>query len=332
MSTAFQLHQNGRNLICKNQDVIYDGVYVFTNQREVRKTALMMPPATPVTWVSVYGSITVSQIGKENPNGGMNEAGLVVEQTTLWQTQYPSADERPALNELQWIQYMLDTCQSVQEVLVAAAKIRIDQNTSKLHYLVSDRSGDYAIIEFLHGKMHIYRESDFYPVMTNSPYAPAIDDIKAGRNDWSGCDEYERNSLERLQVVMEKIDVKEEDCNPIVFAFEVLTAARRNDTVFSLVYDQEFLQIHATTNRNQANKTIPLADFDFSKESPALATDLQLLQPKSIRDQFEPFTTAFNYQVIHSFFRDPTLTSLFKWEITDEMLSFLAQYPESLVK
>lgn len=44
MSTAFQINQNGEYLVCKNQDVIYDGVYLFTNQRGVRKTALMMPP------------------------------------------------------------------------------------------------------------------------------------------------------------------------------------------------------------------------------------------------------------------------------------------------
>lgn len=36
----------------------------------------------------------------------MNEAGLVVEQTTLWSTLYPGADERPAVNELQWIRYL----------------------------------------------------------------------------------------------------------------------------------------------------------------------------------------------------------------------------------
>jgi len=35
MSTAFHILQNGINFVCKNQDVIYDGVYLFTNQRGI---------------------------------------------------------------------------------------------------------------------------------------------------------------------------------------------------------------------------------------------------------------------------------------------------------
>ena len=34
MSTAFQINQNGEYLVCKNQDVIYNGVYLFTNWGE----------------------------------------------------------------------------------------------------------------------------------------------------------------------------------------------------------------------------------------------------------------------------------------------------------
>lgn len=84
--------------------------------------------------------MTVSQVAKEMPNGGINEAGLVVEQTTLWTSVYPEALERPAIGELQWIQLMLDTCTSVNEVIGAAGQVRIINPMSRLHYLVCDQA------------------------------------------------------------------------------------------------------------------------------------------------------------------------------------------------
>lgn len=65
MSTAFHVQHQKLNAVCKNQDVIYDGVYLFTNQRGLRKKALMQPPAQPASWTSLYGSLTISQLGKE---------------------------------------------------------------------------------------------------------------------------------------------------------------------------------------------------------------------------------------------------------------------------
>ncbi|MGE7921142.1 linear amide C-N hydrolase [Viridibacillus sp. NPDC093762] len=329
MSTAFQIKQNGDYFVCKNQDVIYDGVYLFTNQRGVRKTALMMPPTHPASWVSAFGSLTVSQIGKENPNGGINEKGLVVEQTTLWQTEYPASDVRPAINELQWIQYLLDTCSTVQEVLEAAPSIRIDQSTSKLHYLIADRSGNRAIIEFLNGKMTLYKGDLVIPIMVNSPYEEALKEIESGKTNWSDCDEYQKNSMQRLLTVSKRMQENSNHVDVIDFAFEVLNSAKREDTVFSLVYDINRMEVHAYTNRNTERKTIKMVDFDFANGSLSQSVDLQRLRAKNVTEQFETYNTEFNHNAVNSFFRNPTLTAIFKWEISDEMIQFLARYPDS---
>lgn len=329
MSTAFQINQNGDYFVCKNQDVIYDGVYLFTNQRGVQKTALMMPPTQPATWVSAFGSLTVSQIGKENPNGGINEKGLVVEQTTLWQTEYPASDVRPAINELQWIQYLLDTCSTVQEVLEAAPSIRIDQSTSKLHYLIADRSGHRAIIEFLNGKMTIYKGKLILPVIVNSPYEEALKEIESGKTNWADCGEYQENSMQRLLTVSKRMQENSNHVDVIDFAFEVLNSAKREDTVFSLVYDINRMEVHAYTNRNTERKTIKMVDFDFDNGLLSQSVDLQRLRAKNVTEQFETYNTEFNHNAVNSFFRNPTLTAIFKWEISDEMIQFLARYPDS---
>ncbi len=259
----------------------------------------------------------------------MNEAGLVVEQTTLLETEYPSITGLPTVNELQWIQYMLDTCQSVQEVLKAAHTISIGQNTSKLHYLIADRNGNCAIVEFINGTILVHHEELKYPLITNSPYKMACQEIEAGIIAWRDQAEYEQNSMLRFLTVVNRLKSSGNFENSIPWGFEVLSAARREDTVFSLVYDQSCLQIHMATSLDSNRRSISFTDFDFTNNTRAQATDLQGLCSTGENVKFEEYTTDFNYQAVHSFFRDPLLTSYFQWKITDEMIHYLAHYPES---
>jgi choloylglycine hydrolase len=41
---------------------------------------LPTPGEKPLTWVATYGSVSFNQNGRELPCGGINEAGLVIEQ------------------------------------------------------------------------------------------------------------------------------------------------------------------------------------------------------------------------------------------------------------
>ncbi|WP_110931266.1 carcinine hydrolase/isopenicillin-N N-acyltransferase family protein [Paenibacillus bouchesdurhonensis] len=154
-------------------------------------------PGRPAVWRANYGSVTLSQVGRELPNGGINEAGLVVEQTTLWETEYPSPDHGSAVGELQWIQILLDSCGTVTQALEAASQIRISQGTSKLHFLLADRSGDWAVIEFLEGEMIIHKGEGLPSVLVNSLYKRGL----KAPNSKTQATRYERNSLERMQKV-----------------------------------------------------------------------------------------------------------------------------------
>lgn len=200
MSTTVYMNQTGVRLLGKNQDVPYDGAYLFTNHRGIAKSALVMPPNRPMEWVSKYGSITISQVGKEMPNGGMNEAGLVVEQTTFWQSSYPHDQNQPAIGELQWIQLMLDTCASVQEVKDKAGRVMIVNPTSRLHYMACDQIGGCAIFEFANGVLSIYEGEELpMPVMANTSYPKAIRDWKDYDGKWRvEYGDYEQNSMERF--------------------------------------------------------------------------------------------------------------------------------------
>src|SRR5919107_239450 len=64
----------------KNYDWDFGRGFLFVNKRGLAKTAMLdAPRQRPAEWVSKYGSLTFNQYGREQPHGGINEAGLVVE-------------------------------------------------------------------------------------------------------------------------------------------------------------------------------------------------------------------------------------------------------------
>jgi penicillin V acylase-like amidase (Ntn superfamily) len=91
------------------------------------------------------------------------EDGLVVENMWLDETSYAAPDSRPAISLLQWIQYQLDSCRTVAEVIATDQKLRVEsppastRSLARVHYLVCDADGDCAAIEFLDGKMAVHR-------------------------------------------------------------------------------------------------------------------------------------------------------------------------------
>jgi len=95
--TTFCLKNRGEVLFGGNYDwMIGDGL-VFVNKRGVAKQATVEESEHQAQWVSKYGSVTFNQYGRENPMGGMNEAGLVVEVMWLAETEYPKEDARPTV-------------------------------------------------------------------------------------------------------------------------------------------------------------------------------------------------------------------------------------------
>ncbi|MGC5772012.1 linear amide C-N hydrolase [Paenibacillus pabuli] len=327
MSTALFFNPKDTRLLGKNQDVPYKGAYIFTNKRGVAKSAIVQPPELPAKWISRYGSLTISQVGKEMPNGGINEAGLVIEQTTLWQSTYTNDDRLPAVGELQWIQLLLDTCDSVKDAEQVAYGVRIAQPMSRLHYMIADRSGDCAIFEFLGGVMYVYRGNSLpFSIMANTPYTEAIKDLEDKEERWRNAyNDYDRDSMDRFikgaARLADLIPVSERE--RLQFTQDSLKFVRREDTVYSLIYDLEQMQLHFATSIYPDLKTVRIGEVDFSSDAAPLALNLQ--QPDV---SFINYNADLNRRVAESFFRDPVLTKAFGWSITDDMIDFFASFPE----
>ena len=131
----------------------------------------------PLTWTSRYGSVATSAYDLCTTHG-LNEAGFVANLLWLAESVYPEWDgTTPGLSIAAWVQYLLDTCATVDEAVEAMESGRFQvvsgpmpdgSRMATLHLSVSDASGDSAIFEYVDGRLVVHH-SPAYRVMTNSP-------------------------------------------------------------------------------------------------------------------------------------------------------------------
>ena len=301
----------------RNYDwVIADGLLI-TNKRGVRKTSVVQSPNQPATWKSRYGSLTFNQYGREFPTGGMNEAGLVVELMWLDGTKYP-VDSRPAVGGLEWIQYQLDVSANVAELIKNASTIRI-ASSAPLHFLVADRAGNAATIEFLDGKLVTHQKSSLpFPVLANSSYQDSLNYFKTKQSVSAP------SSLDRFATASRMIEeFKSKNSNPIDYAFEVLNKVAQANTQWRVVYDLKNAAIHFQTRKNKNTRIVPFEKFSFDCANPVLAMDIN----EAGSSEFIPYSRKINLELIQSAYRKTDFLSA----TPVQQLTETAEHPEKFV-
>jgi choloylglycine hydrolase len=231
----------------------------------------------PARWVARHGSVTFNQYGKDSPAGGINEKGLVVEVMDLDETRTPAPDSRPAIGPLEWIQYLLDTTASVEEALAAAKKVRIG-TLATIHFLLADRSGDAATVEFLAGRMVVHRGAALPErVLANSTYEDSRDYLKNALPEGAPLPRGSEGSLERFARAARGVRALEADAaaDKVRRSFEILDAvAQPGSTQWQIVYDLARGTIHYRTAANRELRSIALAGLDFDCRSAGRMLDV----------------------------------------------------------
>lgn len=323
--TTFCLKKNGEVLFGKNYDWMVGDGLVFVNKRGVAKVSNAEDRANPATWVSKYGSVTFNQYGRENPSGGMNEAGLVIELMWLDETQYPKADARSTVGTLEWIQYQLDNSATVAEVIVNSDKIRIS-SLVPLHYLVNDKAGNTATIEFLNGQLVAHR-GETLPVaaLANDTYAKSVDYSKTTSLEKARTN----RSLDRFVRAAQKTSNFDKqtrsESESINYAFEILSSvAQERSTQWSIVYDQKRGKIHFRTLRTPQIKTIDTKAFDYSCGTAVKVFDMNARQSGDVTAKFTDYTRRANRDLIERSFNGTDFLKIVPAPFRD----ILAAYPE----
>jgi len=297
--TTFCLKNKGEVLFGKNYDwMIGDGL-VFINKRGVSKAS--SEEDSPARWVSKYGSVTFNQYGWESPSGGMNEAGLVIELMWLDDTQYPAADDRPSIDVLEWIQFNLDTAATAEEVIRNAASVRI-ASAVKLHYLVSDKYGNSATVEFLDGKL-VAHTGEKLPVtaLANDTYTRSLEYSKTAQapTSESSLDRFSRAATKASE--FGKLARSEKDA--VDYAFDLLeNVAQKNSTQWSIVYDQRRGRIYFRTRKRDELRSIDTTSLDYSCGTSVKILDIDAKESGDVTRRFKKYTRDANRNLIERSF------------------------------
>jgi penicillin V acylase-like amidase (Ntn superfamily) len=340
--TTFVLKNDKSLLFGRNLDWQIGTGLLIVNKRNMEKTALVNSDEKPIKWISKYGSVTFNQVGRDLPYGGMNETGLVVEHMTLQDTRYPVKDDRNAIQACQWIQYQLDNCTTTEEVIKTDKLLRIVDKISFFHFLICDRSGNTAVIEFLNGKMIVNTGEHFkVTALANSTYQESLTayNTKANTN-------YNR-SLYNFCTAANMIENYSNNSvnSDVDYSFDILkSVAQGHATKWSIVYDIKNLKvyfkifetptltdtqiIYLTDEGTAKTKIVDLKEFDFNCSSPSLVMDLEIDKEGLVNSCLTEYTTEINKKYISK-----TLDYFWRLGIpihlSDVEINYLAKYPES---
>jgi choloylglycine hydrolase len=322
--TTFCLRTKDQVLFGRNYDWNIGDALIFVNKRGVAKIASGGEVPNPAKWVSRYGSVTFNQYGRENPTGGMNEAGLVVEELWLDETEYPDDKNLPVVDTQEWIQYELDTSARVEEAIANARKVRIDSDV-KVHYLIGDRFGNAATIEFLKGSLVVHTGRELaIQALTNDTYAKSIAYLKVSTAEKATSS----GSLERFYRAAHRMQsFEKEKQEAIANAFDILSnvAQEPGGTQWSIVYDQLHRKIYFRTQQNRQIRTIDTTRFDYSCGSEVKMLDANSSDSGDVTDKFVRYTIKANRDLLERSFNG---TDFLK-NIPASIRNFLASYPES---
>jgi len=296
--SAIVLKNRNQLFLAKNLDWTFREGIIIKNLRGTSKTAYFTHTGQQAMWTSKYGSITFNQNGKEMPYGGMNEKGLIVEMLWLELTRYNTTEDKMYVNELEWIQYQLDNFETVQQVTNHLNDLKIYPIKGKIHYILTDATGESVIIEYLNGKPVVYKkEPNVCHAITNNsvvhsePYKNNANDIRKS-NTSSPFRYYQLE--QQISAIHNQPEINE------AFAFDVLKKVTipkgEFKTMWSIVYNINQKSISFFTDTHKEIKTIRLSEVDFNADLGYLTLNQDEL--KNISKELKPLTESINQSFV----------------------------------
>jgi penicillin V acylase-like amidase (Ntn superfamily) len=290
-------------MVGRNFDWDYGHGLMVINKRGVSKKALSLHPSDQASWTSKFGSLTFNQAGRELPYGGLNEKGLMIEVLWLGYTSWPETTA-PSINEVQWIQYQLDTKDSVADLIAHIDDVRIVSVFAKVHFFVCDASGECATIEGMGSKIVIHSGASM-PVaaLTNDPYETSL---KYGQSLSCSSLPAGSQSLYRYAraACASTVEIEGEPAADEASRVNTtLDAVSQGDyTKWSIVYNLTEKSISIRTKDSPVAKSVRLSQFDFSCATPVKILDMNTVvaTPTDVSSQFVDYTRDANKAIVEA--------------------------------
>ncbi len=270
--TTVSLVNADQRLLAKSYDWHIENAFVMANKKgQVKKSLVFSPEDRPVEWKSKYNSITFNQYGRELPNAGMNDQGLIVEVMVLDSSAYPNADDRSVINESQVVQMALDTASTIDEALPVFTDSRMKPVMVQLHYMVCDLT-ECAIVEYRDGAEKVYRQGTStapHTALTNHDYDASLSALRS-YTGFGGTREIPArasDSLQRFVIAASSAQTLQANSRALTAAsaFQVLKRVETSGSQWQIVYDQVNRKVSFKTKSKQDVKT-----FDASQNGPLM--------------------------------------------------------------
>lgn len=351
-STFFVGTSSSNAILGRNTDDGNGGTpgILVVNKRGVSKKAIpwaVWGPASgdtkPAEWVSRFGSVTFTAMGRELPDGGMNEAGLVIEEMSLGGTSYPQHPDSSSIVHMQWIQYQLDNHSSVDEAIANLNTLSI--KGWKWHFLLGDNRGQCAAVDFIDGEILIARgDTRSGCVLTNDQHKKSVAHLETFTGfGGTAAIPSDLSSLSRFVRASAALDTirTSEAAGHIAEGFSMLerVAAPGGVTFRSIIYDFSDMRIYFRSFNSPSIKSLSLAKLDFSPESPVLAIDIDSKASGDVSNKLAPYSRSENSRVVNGLIsllrRSPTPREQMDSELArrgvtlENWTDYLASYPEA---
>jgi penicillin V acylase-like amidase (Ntn superfamily) len=302
--TTLLLPQSPDQILATNMDWNTPQGVIFINKRDVRKVSAFIPASqTPLAWTSQYMSLTFSQTGREFPWEGFNEKGLVVNVLELAKTQLPYPNSLPAVNGLQWIQYILDTSATLPEAVNNAQNARVFGSFSNtVQYFVCDAGGNCASFAYIFGTLSIHQGATLpYSVLANSGYQTSVNNLQTLLNSDTaseilalpGTDSLTR--FAKAAMFSSQYTPSQNDTN---YAFAALDSLRQNTTQWSMVFSLNQQTVQWKTTISPTIKSISLSQFDPHCSTPVMFFHVNSKLSGDVTSSFSIYTPADNEKIV----------------------------------
>lgn len=322
--TVMRLQFNGHLLVARNHDWPFGEGLLVVNQRGIEKTGIS--PVRPAKWISKYGSVSFVQFGREIPFAGMNEQGLTVDLLQLHEAVFPVPNELRTVNVVQWVQFQLDTAKDVGEVIASLRDVcpmPMLPAVERVHYFVTDASGDAAVIEFLDGDVVIQHGTETVQcALANSTWDQSCRSL-AGNQGLSNSDYRYSQAVQAIR----QLDSTKSLPEQIEYAFGTLDVVSQQElTQWSIVYDPIEHRIWLETSRASERRWIDLDDLSFDPHATTLIVDVNSDHKGDLKPHLEPYSDQANRRLVQFAFGRLMPAGLARIAIEQLVLS----YPSTL--
>jgi len=247
-------------------------------------------------WTSKFGSVTFNPFGREFPDGGMNEAGLLVQEMSLSDTEFPARQGKRKLFMMLWMQYVLDCFETVEQVIQSASDIALDG--WGWHFFAADKHGNHASIDFLDGRLVVNGGQETrFPLLCNSIYAKELEGLRTYQG-FGGTKpiDVEDPGIPRFVrgLYLLKHYAPSQTQSPVDYGFRILECIALGDNKWKYVFDWPNRTVYYRTANNQNVRSLSLLELDFEGESPSRMVDIDVGKAGSAIDQLKEYSREWN--------------------------------------